>query len=121
MRRRDFLTATAAALAATPLRGAQLTRKERVDRALAGKDVDRTPFSFWHHFGLKTPEAHSKATLEFHRRYRTDIVKVMSDFDYPKPAGKWYEGKVEANPFAPQIKALELIRDGLNGDAYFIE
>jgi uroporphyrinogen decarboxylase len=104
------------------LRGAAaLSSKERVDRALAGKDVDRPPFSLWHHFGLKTAREHAARTLEFHRAYRTDIVKVMSDFDYPKPAGKWYQLKVNPNPFPDQIRALELIRDGLNGGAYMIE
>ena len=49
------------------LRGAAaLSRKERVDRALAGQDVDRPPFSLWHHFGLKTaqdtPPARSSST-----------------------------------------------------------
>jgi uroporphyrinogen decarboxylase len=100
---------------------ATLSRKERVDRALQGKQVDRPPFSFWHHFGLKTPQEHAKATLDFHAKYRTDIVKVMSDFAYPKPQGQWYELKVDENPFPQQIQALELIRTGLNGDAYFIE
>jgi uroporphyrinogen decarboxylase len=120
MRRREFLLAGAAA--ATVLRGATMTRKERVDRALAGETVDRTPFTFWHHFGLKTPEEHAARTLEFHRDYRTDLVKVMSDFPYPKAKGKnWYDLKLVDNPFPQQIKALELIRDGLNGDAYFVE
>jgi uroporphyrinogen decarboxylase len=120
--RRRFLAQAMAvpALLASDAR-ASLSHKERVDRAMAGSPVDRPPFSFWHHFGLTTPEAHAQATLEFHRAYRTDIVKVMSDFPYPKPPGKWYELKVESNPFAPQIRALELIRDGLRGDAYFIE
>ena len=45
----------------------------------------------------------------------------MSDFPHPKPPGKWYELKPLANPFPDQIRALELIRQGLNGDAYFIE
>jgi uroporphyrinogen-III decarboxylase len=120
MRRRDLLLAAAAAPAI--VRGAAMTRKERIDRALAGSDVDRTPFTFWHHFGLKTPEEHAARTLEFHRDYRTDLVKVMSDFPYPKGKGKtWYDLKVVENPFPQQIRALELIRDGLNGDAYFVE
>ena len=63
-----------------------LTRKQRVDRALAGRDVDRPPFTHWHHFGPQTPEVHAKATLDYHWKYRTDIVKVMSDYPYPKPA-----------------------------------
>jgi uroporphyrinogen decarboxylase len=45
----------------------------------------------------------------------------MSDYPYPKPAGKWYELQVVANPYPEQVRALELIRKGLNGDAYFVE
>jgi uroporphyrinogen-III decarboxylase len=119
MLRRRFLFAAAAAPFA--FAGASLTHKQRVDRALSGKDVDRPPFSFWHHFGLTSPETHAQATLAFHRDYRTDIVKVMSDFPYPKSAGKWYELKIEGNPFPDQLKALDLIRDGLAGDAYYLE
>jgi len=115
--RREFsLTAAAAAAPA-------LGVKERVDRALRGQDVDRPPFTFWHHFGLeKLPgERHARATLEFHRKFRTDLVKVMSDFPFPKPKGQWHEVKVEANPYPQQIRALEIIRHGLAGRAYFIE
>ncbi len=100
---------------------AKLSHKERVDRALKGADVDRPAFSFWHHFGLKTPGEHATKTLDFHRAYRTDLVKVMSDFPYPRPSGRWYELKPETNPFAPQIQALRQIRDGLGGQAYFVE
>ena len=125
MFRRDFLlTSTGAALvpAARAVYGAAtLNHRERVDRAVACVDVDRQPFTLWHHFGLKTAEAHAARTLDFHRRYRTDLVKVMSDFPYPKPAGAWYELAVLDNPFPDQIRALELIRNGLNGDAWFIE
>jgi uroporphyrinogen-III decarboxylase len=124
MQRRQFLLAAAsfaAARAPLALGKAALTPTERIDRALRGADVDRPPFTFWHHFGLNTPEAHVKATLEFHRAYRTDLVKVMSDFPYPRPAGKWYELKPLDNPFPQQIEALEGIRTGLDGRAYFIE
>ena len=127
--RRRFLLSAAAACAvavAQPVCGQvagrkPLTRKQRVDRALAGRDVDRPPFTHWHHFGPQTPEVHAKATLDYHWKYRTDIVKVMSDYPYPKPAGNWYDLKVLDNPFPDQIRALELIRDGLNGDAYILE
>jgi uroporphyrinogen decarboxylase len=117
MKRRSFLALTAPAL----LGGAAMTHKERVDKALRGESLDRPPFTFWHHFGLKDAEAHAAATLAFHRDYRTDIVKVMSDFPYPKPGGDWWQLKVNDNPFPQQIRALELIRDGLKGDAYFVE
>ena len=121
IRRRDFFLQSAATASLFAASSGKLSHKERVQRALKGEEVDRPPFSFWHHFGLKTPEAHAQATLDFHRAYRTDIVKVMSDFPYPKPSGQWHELKVEKNPFPQQLQALKLIRDGLSGQAYFIE
>lgn len=119
--RRKFLSLSAAvAASAAP---SQMTSKERVDRVLRGQDVDRPPFTFWHHFGLqKFPgERHAKATLEFHRKFRTDLVKVMSDYPYPKPEGKWYEVKVVGSPFPEQLDALSLIQEGLGGKVYFLE
>ena len=105
------------------LRGAALSSKERIDRALKGEDVDRTPFSFWHHFldENKPPENHAQSTLSFHQKFHTDLVKTMSDYPYPKPLAEWFDVKEEQNPFPNQLRALELIRDGLAGEAYFIE
>src|SRR5712692_4638558 len=118
--RRHFLLASAAV---ATLRGATLTSKQRVDRALQGADVDRPPFSFWHHFldDSKPGEEHARSTLEFHEKFHTDLVKVMSDYPYPKPKGEWYALREERNPFPQQIRALEQIRDGLHGQAYFVE
>ena len=45
----------------------------------------------------------------------------MSDYPFPRPQGKWHEIKVLDNPFPEQLRALEMIRDGLSGQAYFIE
>jgi uroporphyrinogen decarboxylase len=119
MQRREFLYLAAAQAFG---RGG-MTSKERVDRALNGEDVDRPPFTAWHHFGLeKLPgDRHAQATLDFHRKFRTDLVKVMSDYPYPKPAGKWYELKVETMPFPEQIRALDIIGDALGNKAYFVE
>lgn len=133
--RRGFLSATMSATAYAMVGGseaafgqtataARLTSRQRVERALAGQEVDRPPLSLWHHFGLEKdgPAAHAKATLAFHRQFGTDLVKVMSDFPYPKPAtGAWFELKKEANPFPAQLRALEAIRQGLHGDAWFVE
>jgi len=118
--RRNLLLGSAAA---GILRGATLTSKERVDRALKGEDVDRTPFSFWHHFldASKPGEEHARSTLEFHEKFHTDLVKVMSDYPYPKPRAEWYVLREEKNPFPQQIIALQKIRDGLAGQAYFVE
>jgi len=125
MNRRTFLSASAGSLAVGIFSEAQtrMTSRERVDRALAGRDLDRPPFSFWHHFGLEKqpPEHFVHATLDFHARFRTDLVKVMSDFPYPKPAGAWYELREDANPFPAQVQALTDIGRSLGRQAYFIE
>lgn len=119
--RRTFLLSAAAI--ACGKKSPPLGSTERVDFALQGKEVDRPPFTVYYHFGLERfpGERHAKATLEFHQRYHTDLVKVMSDYPYPKPSGKWFELRVLDNPYPEQVRALELIRDGLKGEAYFVE
>jgi hypothetical protein len=125
--RRQFvsITAAAAALAATRPSFAtepKLGHKERVDRALKGRHVDRPPFTLWHHFNKATAEEEAQALVDFHRQYDTDIVKVMNDFSYPKSTtGKWYEVTPTDSPYPKQLETLELVRDGLKGDAYFID
>lgn len=130
MNRRRFLsTAAVAATAAFATHTlsaagakAKLTHKERVDRALRGQDVDRPPFTFYHHYKRPTAQLEAQDHLDFHRTYNTDIVKVMNDFDYPKSTtGKWYELKPVDSPYPDQLATLKQIRDGLNGDAYFID
>lgn len=98
----------------------KMTSTERIDRALKGAEVDRPPFSFWHHFHLQhlPGSRHAQATLDFHRKYRTDLVKVMSDFPYPDRITRL---EVRDNPFPEQIRALEIINDALAGEAPFIE
>jgi len=99
-----------------------LTHKERVDRALRGQDVDRPPFTFYLHYKRPTAQQEAQDHLDFHRRYKTDIVKVMNDFDYPKSTtGKWYELKTLESPYPDQLATLKIVRDGLNNDAYFID
>lgn len=46
----------------------------------------------------------------------------MNDFDYPKSTtSKWYELKPLDSPYPEQLNTLKLVRDGLNGDAYYID
>jgi uroporphyrinogen decarboxylase len=101
----------------------RMSSRERIRRAMEGRDVDRPPFSFWHHFGLQKepPERFVQATLDFHARFKTDLVKVMSDFPYPQPEGRWYELREEANPFPAQIQALTSIAKSLGRQTYFLE
>jgi uroporphyrinogen decarboxylase len=123
--RRNFLAAAGGSLVARSKLSAEtpISSRERVDRALEGREVDRTPFSFWHHFGLQkeSPERFVQATLDFHARFRTDLVKVMSDYPYPKPSGQWYDLQEEANPFPAQIQALTAIGKSLGRRAHFVE
>jgi uroporphyrinogen decarboxylase len=127
LNRRQFISAMAAvtAMTAVPSSSAsptRLTHKQRVDRALRGEDVDRPPFSLWHHYTRPTAQLEAQDHLEFHHRYDTDFVKVMNDFDYPRSTtGKWYELQPLKTPYPQQLRTLELIRDGLEGDAYFID
>jgi uroporphyrinogen decarboxylase len=123
LNRRQFLSAITAATATRAFGSSTpLTHKERVDRALRGEDVDRPPFSLWHHYKRPTAQLEAQDHLDFHRRYNTDFVKVMNDFDYPRSTtGKWYELKPLKTPYPEQLRTLQLVRDGLQGDAYFID
>jgi uroporphyrinogen decarboxylase len=130
MNRRNFLSCAAATAGLVFRRTAfgkksgssNLTHKERVDRALRGQDLDRPPFTFYHHYKRPTAQLEAQDHLEFHRTYNTDIVKVMNDFDYPQSTtGKWYDLKPLNTPFPDQLATLQLVRDGLNGNAYFID
>src|ERR1700737_3719683 len=76
--------------------------------------------SFYHHYERPNAQLEAQDHLEFHRTYNTDIVKVMNDFDYPQSTtGKRYELKPLDSPLPDQGGILRLLRDGLNGDAYF--
>lgn len=130
MDRRRFLSSSVAAAGLTAATrtfalNSDLTRlnhKERVDRALRGEEVDRPPFTFYHHYKRPTAQLEAKDHLDFHRTYSTDIVKVMNDFDYPKSAtDNWYELEPVDSPYPQQLETLKQVRDGLNGDAYFID
>ena len=120
MNRRNFLSATAATAAHTLTKplfakyagSTSFSHKERVDRALRGEEIDRPPFTFYHHYKRPTAQLEAQDHLEFHRAYNTDIVKVMNDFDYPQStAGKWYELKPLDSPFPDQLATLKLVRD----------
>jgi uroporphyrinogen decarboxylase len=130
MNRRNFISATAASASialAKPVFGnktgsSAFNHKERVDRALRGQDLDRPPFTFYHHYKRPTAQLEAQDHLDFHRAYNTDVVKVMNDFDYPQSkSGKWHELKALDSPYPDQLETLKRVRDGLKGDAYFID
>jgi uroporphyrinogen decarboxylase len=130
---------------------ATLTKRERVLAALRGKEVDRVPVSAWGHDYLRewTAEGLAEATLEAYRRYDWDFIKVNPRASYyAEDWGCRYQpsGRADAPPqtlavavksaadlrrlrplepsrgaYSEQLAALRLIRDGLSGEAPFIQ
>ncbi|MBI2458101.1 MAG: hypothetical protein HYV46_18480 [candidate division NC10 bacterium] len=111
-----------------------MTKIERVRATLAGKPVDRPPFSIWYHFGNQhaSPERTAQAHLEFFEAYDLDLLKVMNDYDYPMPEGmevmatpedlkRLAPFDVTRTPLGQQLKAIERIASALRGTALFVD
>jgi uroporphyrinogen decarboxylase len=64
---------------------AQMTHRERVTEALAGRPTDRPPISLWRHFGGidVSPDGLTEAMVEFQDTYDFDFVKFMPSGTYP--------------------------------------
>ena len=64
-----------------------LTKKERVLKTLAGKEVDRRPFSLWYSFGLDHMKGESlaAAALTFAATYSVDLLRIPAVRDLPIP------------------------------------
>ncbi|MDI3341417.1 MAG: uroporphyrinogen decarboxylase family protein [Sphaerobacter sp.] len=62
-----------------------MTRWERVEAALAGREVDRVPVSLWRHFPNQDQSAEDLAvvTLAWQARFDFDFIKLMPPGDYP--------------------------------------
>ncbi len=80
-----------------------MTSRERVWAALAGRDVDRPPVSFWGHSYHRESSAADlvEATLEAWRRYRWDWVKLNPRKHYhvePWGVRYRYPGLPDAKP-----------------------
>lgn len=128
-----------------------MNKCERVDAALRGQPVDRVPISSWGHDYLRewSAEGLASAMLDNYRRYDWDYMKVNPRASYHvedwgaelKPSGDPNKGPLwirpavtttsdwrKLRPLEPdrgvlgeQLEALRLIRDGLAGEAYFIQ
>jgi uroporphyrinogen decarboxylase len=129
----------------------EMTKRERVDAALRGAAVDRVPISFWGHNYLKewSAEGLAEAMLDNYRTYGWDWMKVNPRASYHiedwgavlTPSGDANRGPIFERPavtepgdwrhlrvlkpdqgvLGEQLAALRLIRDGLAGEAYFIQ
>jgi uroporphyrinogen decarboxylase len=111
-----------------------MEKKDRVDNVLNGIRVDRPPVSLWYHFGIQHAggEQFARITLEYFNTYDFDFLKVMNDYFYQPPEGleavKTKEDlkritrfDVENSDWKEQFTALEIIANGLDGKAYFID
>ncbi len=104
-----------------------MTPGERVHAAVKGEAVDRVPFCFWHHF---QPEGSGKRlaqlTLEFFvQKFGLDIVKIMPDLPYPRPAEQIVEAEqmrflprleLETPSFREQLLCIRTLRSQLGSD-----
>jgi len=61
-----------------------MTKRERLQAALAGKSVDRMPVAFWRHWPIDDQDAEAlmRATLEYQRRFDWDFIKVTPSHTY---------------------------------------
>jgi uroporphyrinogen decarboxylase len=111
-----------------------MNKQERTLAALAGKPVDRVPFSAYMHSTVhdKTPQGFVDFTLEFYRRYDPDYVKVMFDEHYDLPVTYDFVRSVEVwreleefdphvGAFGRQLTALKRIKDTLGADVPVIQ
>lgn len=128
-----------------------MNKRERVDAALRGAEVDRVPISFWGHDYLRewTADGLAEAMVENYRTYDWDFVKVNPRASYhAEDWGATLRRSTDPNkghlfthvpvsgpedwrrlrPLDPhagvlgeQLDALRRIRDGLDGEAYFIQ
>jgi uroporphyrinogen decarboxylase len=111
-----------------------MNKIERVQATLAGKPVDRPPFTAWYHFGTQhaSPEQTADIHLGFCEAYDFDFLKVMNDYDYPMPEGmetvataadlkRLSVFDVTKTPMGNQLKALEIIAKKLKGKALFVD
>ena len=111
-----------------------MNKIERVRAALAGRPVDRAPFTVWYHFGNQHAPAERTAQvhLEFFDHYDLDLLKLMNDYDYPMPAGMEVVasaadlGKLAPfdpveSPFGTQLQTVELVARALRDRALFVD
>ena len=107
-----------------------MTKRERVEAAVRGREVDRVPICFWHHFRPKgSPVRLANSTYDYFSKFDLDVFKIMPDIPYPFPrnsihdAGDWdllapldpYEGNM-----GWFLETVPLLRDKIGDDTPII-
>jgi uroporphyrinogen decarboxylase len=128
-----------------------MNKRERVEAALRGAEVDRVPTSFWGHNYLKewSAEGLAEAMLDSFRAHDWDFMKVNPRASYhvegwgavlersndpnrgptfQRAPVRYPEDWERLRPLEPdrgvlgeQLTALRLIRDHLKGEAHFVQ
>jgi uroporphyrinogen decarboxylase len=128
-----------------------MDKRERLQAAIQGEAVDRVPVALWRHFPVddQRPEDLAASTLAFQQQYDFDFVKVtpassfcLKDWgaddawrgdpegtrDYTRRVIVHPEDWAALRPLDPragslggQLRALELIREGLGGRTPFVQ
>ena len=76
-----------------------MSRRERLQAAIARQPVDRVPYAVWRHFPSvdRSPAGLAQATLRFHEHYGSDFLKITPRAGYAVEA--W--GCVESDHVLP--------------------
>jgi uroporphyrinogen decarboxylase len=128
-----------------------MNKKERVDAALRGDQVDRVPASMWGHDFVRewNIQAFAEAMVENFTRYDWDFMKVNPRACYHvedwgakvQPSGEPFKAPLFAEPrvrsaadwkrlrplepdrgtLGEQLRALQLINHAVGYDAYFVQ
>src|SRR5206468_367430 len=104
-----------------------MTASERVHAAIAGEQVDRVPFCFWHHFKHEgSGERMAKLTKEFFiDKFKLDIVKIMPDLEYPPPQDQLTVSDqlrflprldLDTPAFQEQLTCIRILRSQIGND-----
>lgn len=105
-----------------------MTKKERVWRAIQGKEVDHVPAGFSLHFAKDKAqgEAGVKSHLEFFKETETDIIKIMNEnlvpdvgeIKVPKDWDKIPSYSLKDDFMQRQIELVKRIMDQADADAF---
>lgn len=93
-----------------------MTKKQRVQAALAGEQPDHPPVSFWHHFPADQWEGQSAvdAHARFLETFDLDFLKVMNDHQYPRAEIGVIESTADLKRIQPQTGDVEGFGDQLD-------
>lgn len=111
-----------------------MTKLKRILKVLNGGTADRVPFSAYMHSTVrdKTPAGFVKFTLDFHKKYEPDYIKVMFDEHYDLPVTYDFVRSLEVwrlleeydehiGALGRQLNALKQIKQAVGPDVPVIQ